>query len=207
MERPILFSGEMVKAILAGRKTQTRRVIKPQPDDGPWPNAASHIEWHDLLTDTDYYVACGHCPYGKIGDHLWVRESWLRIGASTEVWYKADGVFLEGRTTWRPSIHMPRWASRIKLEITGIRVERVQAISENDARAEGITSHTDNLGSKRSNPTRIYPAFPEKDGGFLTARAAFECLWDSINAKRGYGWDRDPWVWVIEFRVGGLINR
>ena len=182
MERPILFSGEMVKAILAGRKTQTRRVVKPQPDGGPWPNAASHIEWCDLVADTDYYVASGHCPYGKVGDRLWVRESWLRIGASADVWYKADDVFLEGSTPWRPSIHMPRWASRITLEIIGIRVEELRAISEEDAKREGVVAWHDT-----SNGTVYKPEF--------------RALWDSINDKRGYGWGMNPWVWVIEFEI------
>ena len=100
----------------------------------------------------------------------------------------------------KPSIHMPRWASRIMLEIVSVRVERVQDISEKDAKAEGITGYSDNLGSRHSNPTMIYPAFPEKDGGFLRAQDAFECLWDSINAKRGYSWESNPWVWVIEFK-------
>jgi hypothetical protein len=94
---------------------------------------------------------------------------------------------------------MPRNRSRITVEVVNVRVERVQDISENNAKAEGIREYTAQVG-KHSNPTPVFPAFPERDGGFSTARAAFEVLWDSINSKRGYGWDTNPLVWVIEFK-------
>lgn len=219
-ERPIIFSGEMVRAILEGRKTQTRRVVRPKlrvSADG------ADLELHQV------------CPYGQTGDRLWVRETY--VGESWEdepkppkdrplfhhvpeprnefdneywVWphYKATDPAPdlcyedseEPACRWVPSIHMPRWASRITLEIVSISIQHVQDISEADAKLEGIHGHTINVGS-HSNPVEEYPAFPEKDGGFSTARQAYEALWDHINSKRGYPWDSNPWVWVIEFKV------
>lgn len=190
MERPILFSGEMVKAILSGRKTQTRRVLKAEwlssaysfvhLKDSLGFRGSEEFTWAGFAADYSLSPCYIKCPYGKVGDRLWVRESWLRIGASADVWYKADDVFLEGPTPWRPSIHMPRWASRITLEITGIQVEEIRAISDEDARREGVTAWHDT-----SNGTVYKPEF--------------QILWDSINNKRGYGWGMNPWVWVIEF--------
>lgn len=204
-EKPIIYNGEMVRAILDGRKTQTRRVVKPQPEivepspDGP---------------------ACGDadnrylCPYGQPGDRLWVRETWsisngpgiyvcedqphITVGGfHHHVFFRADssentawGMY--GEPKWKPSIHMPRTASRITLEITGIRVEQVQDISEADAKREGvITSALSEHDQERFANMRPWPE---------TYRPMFKLLWDSINAKRGYGWDVNPLVWVIEFR-------
>lgn len=199
-EYPILFKGEMVKAILGDRKTQTRRVIPNDlmmclsPEDEP----EKFVEW---------------CKYGAFGDRLWVRETWSPVPTSAYnvmvydpndpsvgAVHRAGWAVANPGTGWKPSIHMPRWASRITLEITGVRVERVQDICEEDAIAEGIESCTDNLGQIHSNPTRLYMAFPERGGGFFRARDAFECLWDSINAKRGVGWSENPWVWVVTFK-------
>ncbi len=214
-ERPILFSGPMVQAILAGTKTQTRRVVKPQPtvaENGcpQWgtydgrkmymvPRRAaggSRVAVADLLD--------GHCPYGAPGDRLWVRETWATVKWFDDtnaaacwknerppaLWFAADtGVYLtsEHRGRWRPSIHMPRWASRITLEVTGVRVERLQDISEADARAEGVL------------PLEIYT--PRERRGQSDYRGAFALLWDHINGKRpGCAWNDSPWVWVIEFR-------
>lgn len=209
---PILFSSQMIRSILSGAKTQTRRVIKPQ----------------SLHNSEMPLAAYQKCPYGTHGDLLWVRETWraVELDSVDGILYAADSRFVAIENTidaanawcdsysngkhgskWRPSIYMPRWASRITLEMTGVRVQRLQAISERDAIAEGIECHTSNLGSRHSNPTPIYPAFPDRDGGFLTAKAAFECLWDTINAKRGYSWHANPWVWVVNFKIVKKENR
>ena len=196
-EHPIIFSTPMVKATLEGRKTQTRRVIKPQPEE---------IIVGDMLQPGIYYRDADpdqqiHCPYGQPGDRLWVRETWAPFG--DYVLFRADGeeylspcetpgggypencrhhpgceaCTAEGTLIkWRPSIHMPRWASRITLKIKSIRVERVQDTSISDIYAD-------------------VPTYFDEQGAALE----FISLWDSINAKRGYSWDDNPWVWVIEF--------
>ena len=186
-ERPILFSGPMVRAILEGRKTQTRRVAKL--------TAGANVrlggrQWHPA--DPEARLAC---PYGKPGDRLWVRESfsWENIEPEitdppAELWYWADGNPDSGYAEFtrpKPSIFMPRWASRITLEVTGVRVERVQEITPGDACKEGVFEG----GRYRTEEPLPYPV------------ATFKALWDSINAERGFGWDVNPWVWVIEFRV------
>lgn len=174
-ERPILFSGSMVRAILEGRKTNTRRVVKL--------NYAGRIarsgkQWH-----VDDPAAALGCPYGQSGDLLWVRETWGLPWhhAQRPYFYRATDEDAVGWHPdfdgWKPSIHMPRSASRISLEVAGVRVERVQDISAEDAWAEGIPHSPD------VNPLH-----------------EFEELWDSINAKRGFGWDANPLVWVVEFR-------
>ena len=160
-ERPILFSGPMVRAILARKKTQTRRVVKAH-------------KWSDAKhAGVDF-----PCPYGADGDRLWVREKFC-MAADGHVHYAATDQALG---PWKPSIHMPRWASRITLEITGVSVEQLQDISEGDAEAEGTTPYT--------APAEM-PAY----------KPAFADLWDSINAKRGYGWDANCWVWVLTFNL------
>ena len=215
-EMPILFSAPMVRALLSGEKTQTRRAMKLKPhqqieerDDGtPWP-------WmHDGERDADAWLSC---PYGQPGDRLWVRETFQYRGASYDgegledsEWFRCYGKGgapdnwdpmypagwkpsrhmsvramtepadqEDGVTSWItkkiPSIHMPRWASRITLEVTSVRVERLQDISEADAAAEGV--HTD-------------PDCPAYD--------AYQALWEQINGKGS--WDANPWVWVIDFR-------
>ena len=195
-ERPILFGAEMVKAILDERKTQTRRIIKPQPD-GP------------LVTDGSIWVKQGkihvapadrawYCPYGTVGDRLWVRETFAIIDTTDdmlEVYYPADETRFWYRVndkTWekygasaftmsnRPSIFMPRWASRIDLEIASIRVQRVQDIGEGEAVREGISIE--------------YACAVQRSPIVL-----FRELWDRINAHRGYSWASNPWVWVVEF--------
>lgn len=195
-ERPILFSGAMVRAILAGKKTQTRRVVKPQPVEDP-PGYLIYTDRRGLesgtfVKDAGWWL---NCPYGDIGDRLWVRET-LRCAQDGTWYYAADKAALFVReqdaaraAAWAhhkegdvcTSIHMHRWASRLTLEIVSVRVERVQDISEADAWAEGVA-----------------PA----PGGLWSARQSFAALWDSINAKHGYGWEADPWVWAIEFRRG-----
>jgi hypothetical protein len=188
-ERPTIFNCEMVRAILDGSKTKTRRVIKPQPRrindnfDGTWEwKEAGH--YYDDLTLSEALIP--NCPYGRVGDRIWVRETWRVLGNRAyeyqqrpqDVRYRADGE----NGYWRSSIYMPRWASRITLEVTDVRVERVQDISEDDARAEGCES---GLAMTEGGSTRTWK---------------FACLWNSINAKRGYGWDVNPWVWSISFR-------
>lgn len=212
-ERPMLMSAPMVRAALEGHKTQTRRIVKnvfghPQllrdgstrivdciRDVDGWPSA--------LMYAPDNWECC---PYGVVGDRLWVREAW---GVGTrpcpfEGWrdgieYRADefyladdiedlqlysvnvpdGIELDSYRSngWRPSIHMPRWASRIDLEITGVRVERLQSISHDDACAEGIELTC---------------------GGFLACVDRYRALWESINGAGS--WQLNPWVWVVEFK-------
>ena len=180
-ERPIIFSGEMVRAILDGRKTQTRRVIKPQPD---------HIHTFQkgiLLPQIgDKEI---RCPYGQPGDRLWVRETWAKNNPvlDAKVCYRADLMSPDLGKPWKPSIYMPRWASRITLEIVNVRVERVQEITEADVIAEGIGAFTLARGVLSDAP-------PDPRWKFIE-------LWNSINANRGYGWEINPWVWVIEFKV------
>ena len=201
-ERPILFKGPMVRALLDGTKTQTRRVVKmkrhqqiEEREDGtPWP-------WmYDGDRDADSWMAC---PYGQPGDRLWVRETFaegIHQLADVNHWaYAADPFGNQQRLgdRWKPSIHMPRWASRITLEITGVRVERLQDISEADAIAEGIERQDDGIGWRRGPITADVPntatrtAFP---------KLAYQSLWESINGPGS--WAANPWGWVIEFRRG-----
>ena len=212
-ERPILFSAPMVRAILAGTKTQTRRVVKPVGGDdgfvlldhgnGYWPYRSDDGEssFHTVKRGgKEYLDETPHaCPYGQAGDQLWVREAFSgphcmdasdgckavppsKWGDCSRIWYWADGNPTEGDWTRpRPSIHMPRWASRILLEITAVRVERLQDISETDAEAEGIQE--------------IVDAGVDHDG---TPRDAYRALWEQINGADS--WSANPWVWVIEFR-------
>lgn len=257
-ERPILFSGPMVRAILDGRKTQTRRVVKPSPGlqsrwasvgllakcpscylcfvDGEMgaqfqhPHAGTTQHYGEVAKDSP--MGWFRCPYGAPGDRLWVRETWQTSSAadsksprrmaidsigSTELIplrYTAGGFrarfdtrdMLWGKS--RPSIHMPRWASRINLEITGLRVERLREISEADAVAEGVDAVS-------------MADFPRQ--ATMSRRADFAQLWDSINGKPRkssmspkkraatvaatektkplYSWASNPWVWVIEFKA------
>lgn len=192
-DRPILFNGEMVRAVLDGTKTQTRRVMKSQPAWCPESYASTDgWTWRDyeIGAASDFWTteALQYCPYGKPGDQLWVRETWAprcsdarelaERGNMEGIQYRADPALFPPK--WTPSIHMPRWASRIQLQVTAVRVERVQEINVIDAEKEGIG-----------------PTSPDK--GFDTSRLRFRKLWDSINAKRGFGWDVNPWVWVVEF--------
>ena len=198
-ERPILFSGEMVRAILSARKTQTRRVIKPQPANGQkFAGIADAREYLGPKHKNQFGAYFGwsfrRCPYGQPGDKLWVRETFLvddnrRIPKTAthknfEVDYKATSED-SPHWRWRPSIHMPRWASRITLEITGVRVERLHDISEVDARAEGAPDIT---GVVMGGKLR----------GIATYRDWFKNLWQSINGADS--WASNPWVWVIEFK-------
>lgn len=212
-EYPILFNDEAVRAILAGRKTQTRRPVKPQPmgydpalnDEGLW-------EWCDDR-DRESKRHIRRCPYGQPGDCLWVRETVraeeLESGLDG-VRYYADDAFIpiensidasdrwcdlyyydykrRGRGGWVPSIHMPRWACRLCLDVTGVRVERLKEITEEDARAEGM----------QHPGVRYWEHSPA--GQTTPLRAAFAAEWNATYADKGLGWDADPWVWVVEFR-------
>lgn len=218
-DRPILFNAAMVRAILDGNKTQTRRVVKPQPmmvtnnTTAPWvgPPGALKLGLEQIGKG---------CPYGQPGDRLWVRETWhkrtialpkSRIDEGepyTDYLYRADAyegspilsACLHEKLTqppnyyhdrWFPSIHMPRAASRITLEITGVRLERLNEISEEDARAEGITDGGClNCGNSENDCGCLNPR-PD-------ARDSFIHLWQSINGEGS--WLSNPWVWVVEFK-------
>lgn len=211
-ERPILFSTEMVEAILSGRKTQTRRVIKPQPlwRGSYWSYGDDIFVTSEMMQSHLFHNVYGSkgSPYGAVyadgaADSLWVRESWAAIGWAAKlkisemnrlfqenIVYKADGdktVYHD----WRPSIHMPQWASRLTLKITDVRVERLQGISESDAEAEGRPEWTQRVKSA--------PLVPNAEFHDMTAVEWFSALWDSINLKRGYSWKSNPWVWVVAF--------
>ena len=190
-ERPILFSAPMVRALLAGTKTQTRRALKQVQIRSA---AMPEPEWRSVHT---------LCPYGQPGDRLWVRERWApRDGLTlinqqrTEVFYWADD---EGKHwsdgPWKPSIHMPRWASRITLELTSVRIERLGDISEVDAIAEGIgTIRVSENDSRWLN----YCEPEDRAAAFGDPRHSFWSLWKSINGQASH--DANPWVWVLEFR-------
>ena len=189
-EKPILFNGDMVRAILDGRKTQTRRPVKIDmanafdPPRGKEDVSAGYPLFED--GDGTWHKAVDCCPFGQVGDRLWVRETWAGWQPGSPV-FKADGSDITCHksdhlvSSWRPSIHMPRWASRITLEITGIRVERVQDISEDDAIAEGVVDPL--FGTYGRNPNTL-----------------FRDAWNACYAARGLGWDVNPWVWVVEFK-------
>ncbi|MGP4843356.1 hypothetical protein ACTXGQ_04425 [Marinobacter sp. 1Y8] len=213
-ERPILFNGEMVRAILEGRKTQTRRTLKEQPPEGcsaiehPRIFAPLVIRRGEEQPGPDIFGVFTEdgewslkSPYGQPGDRLWVRETWRQFNAVDEcgcsetpcpcpktgcVLYRADGDDSESR--WLPSIHMPRWASRITLEITDVRVERLKDITRAGAKAEGVERHED-AWTDYLHRTEFHTAGD--------ARSSFCTLWESINGKGS--WSENPWVWVIEF--------
>lgn len=211
-QKPIILSTEMVRAILAGRKTQTRRIIKVQPTEPDlkiWRVADTTgrkkdvgiLLWgkmvdFNLITDWNYFK----CPY-QIGDILWVRETWTSDLVSDGegealINYKADIPELSG--AWKPSIHMPKDAARIFLKVTGVRAERLQNISEQDAIAEGI----EKVGGTYSiNPWRNY--LRGKNGEMnmhcSSPIRSFQTLWDLIHGSEA--WSENPWVWVIEFEV------
>lgn len=220
MERPILMRTESVKAILEGRKTQTRRVIKPQPTC-----SCDKPDWHGQIIDWVgwkyegregwFCYTCGSglhaydewsshgiiCPYGQVGDRLWLRESFgylidnkMVYRADCDPWHLKHGYTIK----WRPSIFMPRWASRITLEITEIRVERVQEIDYFGARAEGILS----FNREHPDPTNGGMGYNRGKEGLpmrYDSTAAFMDLWDSINGKK-YPWESNPFCWVITFK-------
>lgn len=188
-EHPILMCGEMVRAILDGKKTETRRIIKPQPSK----------EWHrgigvaenrngELCISNSHgiFVSDLKCPYcQKIGDHLWVRETWAKAKSNFvhHTFYRADGEIQNGiqfplsyherENKWRPSLFMPRWASRITLTVKSVTPERLHEITDEGARAEGVSG-----------------------------RAEYESLWKQLNGEDS--WAVNPWVWVVKFDVKGV---
>jgi hypothetical protein len=202
-EKPILFSGPMIRALLDGSKTQTRRIIR---FDDPMPTGTPTLmDNEDLIYwawGPDHYI----CPYGVPGDRLWVRETFRDENPEGSKNPSLVEFAAECRSDcmgWRPSIFMPRWACRLHLEITEVRVERLQDISESGAMAEGVekTPDAENLAV---DPFRNKPSWRGYlNGGRAyrdSARDSYASLWDSLNAKRGFGWDTNPWVWVMSFR-------
>jgi hypothetical protein len=192
-DKPILFSGPMVRAILEGRKTMTRRVVKfPE-----WfLDEYTRFGRHEIQSEID-------CPY-QVRDRLWVRETWAKCTHSDDcsgLYFRADGEHNDGaqRTKWKPSIFMPRWASRITLRVTGVKVERVKEITEEDAIREGIMWRSEKLSLGIATRCGI------KEWSFdlceLTPQKAFMYLWDSINEKRGFGWAKNPYCWCYTFEV------
>lgn len=213
--RPILFSAPMVRALLNGTKTQTRQVVKPRPDR--YMGKRCMLQPHELAGEVNQ-GEYSNCPHGQPGDRLWVREPWCgeidghtsqliynEDGNTYKCLYRADGQHVvlddgDGFTKtnkdgseaspWKPSIHTPRWASRITLEITAVRVERLHNISEADAIAEGVIAE-DNR--------RYYCGFDD-EGRILSKSpvTAYAWIWNSINGP--HSWELNPWVWVIEFK-------
>jgi len=221
-ERPILFSGPMVRAILEGRKTQTRRPITKSLEGFATPCFEYSKEGHTgegWYCFEEEYPEDGavfyRCPYGHGGGRLWVRETFCYkyddgLIEEGEFHYAADGydvIASDGdgfqkwnrdgtaASPWKPSIHMPRKACRTLLEVTDVRVERLQWINPQGAMAEGI----EQVGW---SPNNLFPFWKNYKGGgkWSSPVSSFSSLWDSINEKRGYGWDKNPWVWVVEFR-------
>jgi len=219
-ERPILFSAPMVRALLDGSKTQTRRICKQQPYSNGF-----HFDGREILCHNDYlppsamlmdYRDSGEtyttsdmegwdfcCPYGQPGDRLWVRETTAefidydcidgrQVELGRDIVYRADGEDQKRHSAWRPSIHMPRERSRILLEITGVRAERLQDISQEDARAEGITDGGCTNCGNSSHPVPCGCDNPSPDWA-----DGFFGLWQSINGSQSL--IANPWVWVIEF--------
>ncbi|HBS6049020.1 hypothetical protein [Klebsiella pneumoniae] len=210
IERGMIFNGEMVRAILDGRKTQTRRIMAPQPADdierSAFPNPDA-IGWKSSLKHKYGSTTAHFCPFGAIGDRIWVRETFRVHSRATDVAtlvYKASernswteqthrvpvAVCNKPATPekWTPSLHMPRWASRILLEITDVRVERLNSISQEDAQAEGLEL------------TGWRPTYSDPDSGgeIMTPYDNFAELWSSIYGDES--WQANPWVWVIEFK-------
>lgn len=207
-ERPILFSAPMVRALLDGSKTQTRRAVRKQfADDAEvaevsattsegWQTSGhSGLWWDDAGACLDDAV---RCPYGKPGDRLWVRETFNRTnpGGDTGIYfYRADNNPAYEDAIWKPSIFMPRWASRITLEITAVRVERLQDISYEDALAEGVADARPLLGN--TEPSHGETA-DETSRRLRWPQREYELLWNKIN---GVGaWNKNPWVWCVSFK-------
>ena len=202
-ERPIIFSGAMVNAILEGRKTQTRRIVKPQPDPlglhnhdrAPMSLQDELTGWRGCTDDTG--EGREWRPYAEVGDRLWVRETHYvesapGPGHTGFILYKATDDPAPV-SKWRPSIHMPRWASRITLEVESVRVERLNEISGGDAWWEGI-GYQGGIG-------RVVKEYPDgtKEIDEEMCRDAFKDLWQSINGPGS--WEANPWVWVVGFKV------
>lgn len=212
-EYPLIFNGEMVRAILAGKKTQDRRPLKPQPE------GADYWSWYDNAFYPNKSGAIPPLikpPYG-VGDRIWVRETFLQplashqtpfgeleaywTGTKADIRYCADGATPEwvrpGQygSEWRakrPSIHMPRWAARLFLLVKGVRIEQVQDITEEDVESEGVKYHS-TVGEVR--------LWTNGGNTFCTAKEAYQELWNSIYGKTDFRWTANPWVIVTEFEV------
>ncbi|WP_049300024.1 hypothetical protein [Serratia marcescens] len=235
-ERPVIFNGEMVRAILDDRKTQTRRVIANVGSDNCIPLQKPTKTKDGIYTHVMDAPGHGLCPLGRVGDRLWVRETWsdVNLEGIPAVAYRADGDvyspmddksfldecgafnyddsrvakyyfaawysdLIEGvEGNWRPSIHMPRWASRITLEITAVRVERLNDISEEDAKAEGVRALENNFGNGPAYCDYLLPNLDDTAEWYNRASDSFKSLWKSIYGAES--WRANPWVWVIEFR-------
>ena len=245
--RPILFSAPMVNALIDGRKTQTRRVVKTelyQSESEPSliryngrTKKDSNVKGVSIPKGTPYHATttlegfATTCPHGKPGDLLWVRETWALAGlfnrtkpsaidkewsehqiAEGLLWYRADGEQPSGKTVsdringrgrWRPSIHMPRWASRLTLRIVSVRVERLNRISEQDAIAEGVEPNCSMLDHTSCEHHGEYLRYANPmdwdDGPAYSAKESFQTLWESINGQDS--WEKNLYVWVIEFEV------
>lgn len=198
--RPILFSPTMVKAILDGRKSQTRRIVRPQfetlistgeRDDDHF---VIYADIHGDRKDVRWIA----CPFGDIGTTLYVREKWTMCSHCGAINYQATtgsartcSACDEGLGKWQPSLFLPKEYSRLFLSVTGIRIESLQDICEGDAIAEGVAAYSDGGAG-------LYWTFPHL--GTRDPITAFAYLWDSINLLRG-SWEADPWVWVIDFAV------
>jgi len=210
-EHPILFSGEMVRAIIEGKKTMTRRAINRLNGIGKITEfQKSDTSGYDYICRDNSMLWNGfheaeifeRCSYGRPGDSFWVKETFAYDGAkSRHIEYRATwkcehdfpGVKCEhGPNKWKPSIFMPRWASRISLEITDVRSEKLQEITSRDAIAEGM---------------RSYPGITYQHLNETEPLNDFKRLWDSLNLKRGYGWCVNPFVWVISFNEIGRIDK
>ncbi len=210
-ERAVLFSAPMVRALLAGTKTQTRRPVNPQPEtqhDGePYWHVGGYRVWGYRPPSAVPLRAGGNplpCPYGKPGDRLWVREAFRLCteadatpprdtDAAFRVWYEADAPHQPGFGKLRPSMFMPRWACRLVLTLESVRVERLKDISEADALAEGVTPKWEPGCSGR-----LMEAF--NGFSFRPAASAYADLWEQINGPGS--WSENPWVWVLAFRCG-----
>lgn len=238
-EKPLLFSGPMVRAILAGQKTVTRRIAVRKGWD------ITSVNPHGLpITQRGggkgfaaVQTEVWECPYGEPGDQLWVREAWqfknwtdgecakagcpdaakhpteTYLGEPTRAIYRASyNECIGDPGPWKPSIHMPRWASRITLEVTGLRVERLQNVSHDDVLAEGTQVPVTEDGSLvcrvsgKFTPSSYWPCDTwdelkrRDDFEQQWFRCHFASLWDELNASRGFSWDSNPWVWVVSFR-------
>lgn len=238
IEKPILFSGEMVRAILAGRKTQTRRLVTV-----PWKGSRRALPYEPWWVDEDgkllaqdeygdfHEASTRMAPYGHAGDRLWVKETFQvnhveyvrgrlpksRPTTLAEVLYRADGDYAEQfeqvdspeMAIWRPSIFMPRWASRISLDVTDVRIERLDAITEEDAKAEGVEWPSPTVvcacegPAEDPGPTHRPDCTwrdPTYDPCGIRAIDEYAILWNAINGKRA-PWAANPWVWVVSFSV------
>lgn len=206
-EKPILFSGPMVRAILAGRKRMTRRVCRVQGFD--------NVERYERYPDGSYRaIVWSHdesgsvkCPYGGPGDRLWVRETWACVGVGQYAYRATDSHLFPNADgwspKWKPSIHMPRSISRLTLEVAAVRVERVQNITEEDAEAEGVRGMEREMAG---GTDKLDPDSGLEHGMHCSPKLTFSFLWDHLNYDRGFGWYANPWVWVVEFEKVGRTD-